>query len=83
MAYKSSTDAVKQLLFTRDRGGVISKWAERIITLPNGPSYYFAEVRLHDGSSYLIGAMGEEALELYKQALKMEEKILAPTGRAK
>jgi hypothetical protein len=48
----------------------ITKIPEDISYLKNGVKYCFVEVTCNDGTQYGIQALGEEAVELYKKALK-------------
>lgn len=48
----------------------ITKISEDISCLGNGVRYCFIEVTCDDGKQYGIQAFGDEAVELYKEALK-------------
>lgn len=68
MAYRDSTDALRQLLLLRLYGGSITKSSGVVSILGNGVPYFFVEVTCHDGSQYGITAYGEEAMALCREA---------------
>ena len=81
--YKSSIDALQQLLHlgTSGRkigkkmkkslaGCQITKTSSEISYMRNGIEYCFVEVTCSDGTQYGLQAYGEEANQLYKEAYR-------------
>ena len=81
--YKSSIDALQQLLHLGTAGGKISdkinnnvvncqitKTSKDISYMKNGIQYFFVEVTCSDGIQYGLQAYGEEANDLYKEAYR-------------
>ena len=71
MVYESISDALRELILLRDRGGIISKSPKRILIISNGEPYYYAEVTCKDGSHYVIESVGREAIELREECTKI------------
>jgi hypothetical protein len=71
VVYESISDALRELVLLRDRGGIISKSPKRVMILANGVPYYYVEVRCKDGSHYIIEAVGREAIELREECTKI------------
>jgi hypothetical protein len=71
MVYESISDALRQLIMLRERGGIISKSPRRIMILSNGEPYYYVEVTRRDGSHYVIEAIGRDAIELMEECTKI------------
>jgi hypothetical protein len=71
VVYESISDALRELVLLRDRGGIISKSPKRVMILSNGVPYYYVEVRCKDGSHYIIEAVGREAIELREECTKI------------
>lgn len=64
-------DASKRLLTLCTReNGKITRYPERLRILDNGVEHYFVEVTCEDGIQYGLQAFGEEAIALYKEAMK-------------
>lgn len=81
--YKSSTEALQQLLNLGTPDGKISaksnsnavhcqitKASKNVVYAKNGMEYYSVEVTCSDGTQYGLQAYGEEANELYNEANK-------------
>ena len=81
--YKSSIDALQQLLHLGTPGGKINdkisnnvvncqitKTSKDISYMKNGIQYFFVEVTCSDGIQYGLQAYGEEANDLYKEAYR-------------
>lgn len=79
MAYSGALDALQQLLQLRSNGGSITKFARRVSTIANGLPYYFVEVT----SQNAIQAYGDEATELYDEAMRMTGNLPMLGGRTK
>jgi len=64
-------DASKRLLMLCNRAnGKITRHPENLRILDNGVEHYFVEVTCSDGIQYGLQAYGEEAISLYKEAMK-------------
>lgn len=74
MTYEETTsDSTRQLRILRFLGGQITKSTSGVSLLSNGLPYFYVEVTRDNGSQFGIPAYGDEAIELHKEALKMEE----------
>lgn len=74
MTYEETTsDSTRQLRILRFLGGQITKSTSGVSLLSNGLPYFYVEVTRDNGSQFGISAYGDEAIELHKEALKMEE----------
>lgn len=74
MTYEETTsDSTRQLRLLRFLGGQITKSPSGVSLLSNGLPYFYVEVTRDNGSQFGIPAYGDEAIELHKEALKMEE----------
>ena len=71
MVYESISDALRELVLLRDKGGIISKSPKRIMIMSTGEPYYYVEVTCNDGSHYVIEAVGREAIELREECTKI------------
>ncbi len=71
MVYESISEALRELILLRDRGGIISKSPKRIMIMSNGEPYYYVGVTCNDGSHYVIEAVGREAIELREECTKI------------
>jgi hypothetical protein len=76
MAYEAkyedtSSDSCRQLRLLRSHGGVVTKMPSDLSVLSNGLPYFYVEVTGDTGSQFGIPAYGEEAIELYNEALRM------------
>lgn len=76
LAYRSETDALRQLLLVRKFGGTITSSPEDVRTLPNGIPYYYVEVTTRDGTKYVIEAYGDDATTLKSESLHMREELI-------
>lgn len=73
MTYEETTsDSSRQLRLLHSRGGRITKSPGAIFVLSNGLPYFYVEVTGDNGSQFGIPAYGDEAIELYNEALRME-----------
>ena len=70
---ETTSDSSRQLRLLRSRGGKVTKMATDLSVLSNGLPYFYVEVTGDNGSQFGIPAYGEEAIELYNEALRMEE----------
>lgn len=74
MTYEETTaDSSSHLRVLRSLGGRITKSPSSVSMLSNGLPYFYVEVTRDNGSQFGIPAYGDEAIELHKEALKMEE----------
>lgn len=71
MKYHDSLDALRILLFTPQFGGFISGFSNNGSRLGNGSDYCLVEVTCNTGVQYGIQAYGEEAVELYREVIKI------------
>jgi hypothetical protein len=71
MVYESISDALRQLIMLRERGGIISRSPRRIMILSNGEPYYYVEVTCRDGGHYVIEVIGRDAIELMEECTKI------------
>lgn len=71
MVYASISDALRELVLLRDKGGTISKSPKRIKMLSNGQPYYYVEVTCKNESRYVIEAIGREAIKLMEESKKL------------
>jgi hypothetical protein len=70
VVYESVSDALRDLVKLKDRGGIISKFPKRITVLSNGQPYYYVEVMCKDRSCYVIEAVGKDAIKLMEECMK-------------
>jgi len=68
LAYISSTDALRQLMRSQDKGAYIVKISPKDNTLSNGVEYCYVGLKCKDGTNYSVQAYGKEAIELHQQA---------------
>jgi hypothetical protein len=74
MTYEETTgDSSSQLRLLRSLGGRITKLPTSVSVLSNGLPYFYVEVTDNNGSQFGIPAYGDEAIELHRDALEMEE----------
>ncbi|HMG39012.1 MAG TPA: hypothetical protein VK566_07500 [Nitrososphaeraceae archaeon] len=69
MTYFSSIDALRQLMLSRDKD--IVKISPKDYALSNGVDYCCVGLKSNEGSNYLVQAYGNEARELYAEAIMM------------
>ena len=67
----TTSDSSRQLRLLRSRGGRVTKIPSAISVLSNGLPYFYVEVTGDNGSQFGIPAYGDEAVELYNEALRM------------
>lgn len=68
MAYISSTDALRQLMRSQDKGAYIVKISPKDNTLSNGVEYCYVGLKCKDGTNYSVQAYGKEAIQLHQEA---------------
>ena len=68
MAYISSTDALRQLMRSQDKGAYIVKISPKDNTLSNGVNYCYVGLKCKDGTNYSVQAYGKEAIQLHEEA---------------
>jgi hypothetical protein len=68
LIYKSSIDAVKELILVAESDGFVSYISNKDSRLMNGINYCLVEVTCRSGAMYIIHAYGDEALKLYCEA---------------
>lgn len=68
MAYISSTDALRQLMRSQDKGAYIVKISPKDNTLSNGVEYCYVGLKCKDGTNYSVQAYGKEAIQLHEEA---------------
>ena len=71
LAYISSTDALRQLMQSKDNRAYIVKISSKDNKLSNGLDYCYVGLKSKDGTDYYIQAYGREARELHKEATIM------------
>jgi hypothetical protein len=69
MTYISSTEALKQLMLSKDKD--IVKISPKGYVLNNGVDYCCVGLESNKGTNYLVQAYGKEARELYAEAMIM------------
>jgi hypothetical protein len=69
LTYISSIDALRQLMLSRDKD--IIKISPKGYALSNGIDYCCVGLKSNEGSNYLVQALGNEARELYAEAMMM------------
>ena len=67
----TTSDSSRQLRLLRSRGGQVTKMPSGLSVLSNGLPYFYVEVTGDNGSQFGIPAYGDEAVELYNEALRM------------
>jgi hypothetical protein len=67
LTYISSIDALRQLMLSRDKD--IIKISPKGYALSNGIDYCCVGLKSNEGSNYLVQALGNEARELYAEAM--------------
>lgn len=73
--YNNVVHALRDLLLSNFESGKRAKIinsSHRILITREGLNYYFVEVRDSEGTKYLLEAHGREALELYSEAINIE-----------
>ena len=73
MTYTSSIDALRQLMLSKDRD--IVKISPKDYALSNGIDYCCVGLKSNEGSNYLVQAYGNEARQLYAEAIMMVNKV--------
>ena len=68
MTYISSTDALRQLMRSQDKGAYIVKISPKDNTLSNGVEYCYVGLKCKDGTNYSVQAYGKEAIQLHEEA---------------
>ena len=82
MTYTSSTDALRHLMRSQDKGPYIVKISPKDNTLSNGVEYCYVGIKCKDGASYSVQAYGKEARELREEATMMATRpimLVSPT----
>ena len=82
--YARAVDALRGLLSGEESEGMpckISRMPEKLLGLANGIEYFSVEVTRADGAQYYIPAYGEEAKELYIEAMRIAAGGLAMAPR--
>lgn len=79
-SYKDSIHALRELLPPRPAGSSsrvcrITKLSNSVSHLENGIEYCLVEVTCDDGEQYGIQAIGEEAAQLYNEALSRSQTL--------
>jgi hypothetical protein len=69
LAYSSSTEALRQLMQSKDKN--IVKISPKDYTLNNGVGYCSVGLKSNDGTNFSVQAYGKEARELHEQATMM------------
>jgi hypothetical protein len=69
LAYSSSTEALRQLMQSKDKN--IVKISPKDYTLNNGVGYGSVGLKSNDGTNFSVQAYGKEARELHEQATMM------------
>lgn len=69
MTYNSSIEALRQLMLSNDKD--IIKISPKDYSLSNGISYCCVGLKSNNGSDYLVQATGQEARDLYTEAILM------------
>lgn len=69
LTYKSSIEALRQLTLSKDKD--IVKISPKGYALSNGIDYCCVGLKSNKGSNYLVQALGNEARELYAEAMMM------------
>ena len=67
LTYNSSIEALRQLMLSKDKD--ILKISPKGYALSNGLDYCYVGVKSNEGSNYLVQAYGNEARELYAEAI--------------
>jgi hypothetical protein len=68
LTYISSTDALRQLMRSQDKGAYIVKISPKDNTLSNGAEYCYVGLKCKDGTNYSVQAYGKEAIQLHEEA---------------
>jgi len=82
LAYISSTDALRHLMHSQDKGPFIVKISPKDNTLSNGVEYCYVGLKCKDGTNYSIQAYGKEARELHEEATMIATRpimLVSPT----
>ena len=69
MTYISSTEALRELMLSKDKD--IVKISPKDYSLSNGVDYCFVGVRSNEVTNYLVQGYGKEARELYAEATRL------------
>ena len=69
LTYNSSIEALRQLMLSKDKD--IVKISPKDYALSNGIDYCCVGLKSNEGSNYLVQALGNEARELYAEAMMM------------
>jgi hypothetical protein len=69
LAYSSSTEALRQLMQSKDKN--IVEISPKDYTLNNGVGYCSVGLKSNDGTNFSVQAYGKEARELHEQATMM------------
>src|SRR5262245_23168410 len=73
--YNNVVHALRHLLlsnFERDKRAKIVNSSNRVQITKDGLTYFFVEVSVPEGTTYLLEAYGRDALELYAEATNIE-----------
>ena len=67
----ASTTALRQLLRSEGNEAHVVRISPKGYTLVNGVDYCYVALKSKDGTDYSVQAYGQEAIELYEQAVKI------------
>lgn len=80
MAYISSTDALRHLMHSQDKGPFIVKISPKDNTLSNGVEYCYVGIKCKDGTNYSVQANGKELIGLHEEATTVATRPIMPVS---